>query len=310
MSIPEAQLETWSKVGSQTQSTDTYATVRNALDDKNAAYAGSIEIFLQGSYGNDTNVFGKDSDVDIVILCDKAYFRDLSRLSPLELAAYEAAAGGAPSYPFATFKADVIQVLKKKFGADVDTSSKKAVKIKANGNRRSADVLICQEFRRYSKYTGSRDDYTVGVGFRTTDGTLIENYPKFHSTTLTAKHQVTTQWLKPTIRIFKNIRNRLIDDRKLQSGAAPSYYLEGLLWNAPVEAFGTNYNTTVFNCLKWMTEVDESKLICANAMFPLLGDNSPVKWNPANFRAYRSQAISLWNDGSRPRLADRYGSDR
>jgi hypothetical protein len=138
---------------------------------------------LQGSYGNDTNVYGKDSDVDIVMLCDRAYFRELSRLTALERAAYDAAAGGAPSYPFATFKADVIQILKKKFGADVDTSIKKAVKIKANGSRRSADVSVCQEFRRYSKYTGSRADYTVGVGFLTTDGTRIENYPKFHSTT-------------------------------------------------------------------------------------------------------------------------------
>src|SRR5262249_54647902 len=237
MPIPEAQLETWSKVGSQTQSKDTYATIRNALDDKNAPYAGSIEIFLQGSYGNDTNVYGKDSDVDMVMVCDQAYFRDLSRLTALERATYDAAAGGAPSYPFAAFKADVIQVLKKKFGADVDTSSQKAVKIKTSGNRRSADVLICQEFRRYSKYTGSRDDYTVGIGFLTTDETLIENYPKFHSTTLTAKHQVTNQWLKPTIRVFKNIRNRLIDNKKLQSGVAPSYYLEGLLWNTPNESF-------------------------------------------------------------------------
>jgi hypothetical protein len=297
MSIPEAQLETWSKVGSQTQSKNTYATIRSALDDKNAAYAGSVDIFLQGSYGNDTNVFGKDSDVDIVILCDKAYFRDLSRLSPPMVTAYEAAAGGAPAYPFATFKADVIKVLNKNFRADVNTRGKNAVKIKANGNRRSADVLICQEFRRYSKYTGSSDDYTpYGVGFLTADGTLIENYPKLHSTLLTAKHQATKQWLKPTIRIFKNIRNRLIDDKKLQSGVATSYYLEGLLWNAPVEAFGTNYNTTVFNCLKWMSGVDECTLLCANAMFPLLGDNSPVTWSPVNFRTYTAEAISRWNN--------------
>jgi hypothetical protein len=296
MSIPEAQLETWSNVGSQTQSKDTYATIRNALSDKSAPYAGSIEIFLQGSYGNDTNVYGKDSDVDIVMRSDRAYFRDLSHLTAIERAAYDAAAGGAPDYPFATFKADVTKILKKNFGSDVDNSSKKAVKIKANGNRRSADVLICQEFRRYSKYTGSRDDYTIGVGFLTTDGTLIENYPKSHLTTLTAKHQVTNQWLKPTIRIFKNIRNRLIDNKKLQSGVAPSYYLEGLLWNAPNEAFGTSYNATVFNCLKWMNEVDEDTLACPNAVFLLLGENSPVKWSPANFGSLRSEAISLWND--------------
>jgi hypothetical protein len=296
MSIPESQLETWSNVGSQTQSKDTYATIRNALNDKTAPYAGSVEIFLQGSYGNDTNVYGKDSDVDIVMRGDRAYFRDLSRLTPIEKAAYEASAGGTSDYPFKTFKADVIKILKKNFGADVDTSNKKAVKIKASGNRRSADVLVCEDFRRYEKYTGSRGDYTLGVGFLTSDDTLIENYPKFHSTTLTAKHQATKQRFKPTIRIFKNMRNRLIDDKKLQSGIAPSYYVEGLLWNAPIGAVETTHNATVFNCLKWMNEVDVSTLVCANAMFGLLGDNSPVKWSPANFRAFKSQVISLWND--------------
>ena len=286
MPIPENQLDTWSKVGSQTQSKDTYATIRNALDIKTARYAGHIEIFLQGSYGNDTNIYGRDSDVDIVMLSDQAYFRDLSRLTPAQRTAYDAATGGAPSYPFQSFKADVIKVLTDKFGKDVDASNKKAIKIKANGNRRDADVLVCQDFRRYLKYTGSQDDYSTGVGFLTTDGTVIENYPKFHSVSLTAKHKVTTEWFKPTVRIFKNIRNRLIDDGKLQNGIAPSYFIEGLLWNAPSEAFGTNYNSTVFNCLRWMQEVDEGSLSCANAMFGLLGDNSPVKWNTANYRTF------------------------
>jgi hypothetical protein len=297
MSIPESQLETWSKIGSQTQSKDTYATIRNAIDVSTAPYVGGIEVFLQGSYGNDTNVYGKESDVDVVMRCDRAYFRDLSRLASSELAAYEAATGSSVvTYPFHTFKADVIRVLKGKFGNDVDTSSKKAIKIKANGNRRSADVLVCQDFRRYLKYTGLKGDYVTGVGFLTTEGTLIENYPKIHSASLMAKHQVTSQWLKPTIRIFKNIRSRLIDDGKLQNGVAPSYYLEGLLWNAPPDNFGKNYNSTVYSCLKWMNEVDESTLSCPNGMSGLFGDSTPIKWSPAKYRTFKSQAINLWND--------------
>lgn len=296
MPIPESQLETWAKVGSQTQSKDTYATIRNALDISTAPYKGNANIFLQGSYGNDTNVFGKESDVDIVLQSDASYFRDLTRLTPMQVAMYEAASGGAPSYPFQTFRTDVIKILQNKFGTDLDTTHKKALKIKANGNRRGADVLVCQDFRRYTTYTGKDSDYLTGVGFLTTDDVLIENYPKFHSTVLTAKHQVTNGWLKPTIRIFKNMRNRLIDDGKLANGIAPSYYLESLFWNAPDATFGKDYNTTVYNCLKWMNEVDESTLSCANAMFGLIGDNSPVKWSSANFRSFRSKAVTLWND--------------
>ena len=40
MPIPEAQLETWSKQGSVTQSRNTYATVKVALEASGAPYAG------------------------------------------------------------------------------------------------------------------------------------------------------------------------------------------------------------------------------------------------------------------------------
>jgi hypothetical protein len=137
--------------------------------------------------------------------------------------------GGNAAYTFQTFKADVIKSLKAKFGNDVDTSHKKAIKISANGNRRSADVLVCQDFRRYLKYTGSKDDYATGVGFLTTDGTLIENYPKIHSANLTAKHQVTSQWLKPTIRILALTAARHIQKSPLPSpeGTSPARATQG-----------------------------------------------------------------------------------
>jgi hypothetical protein len=163
-------------------------------------------------------------------------------------------------------------------------------------NRRGADVLVCQTFRRYRTFTGTPNDYDTGIAFLTTDGTRIDNYPKTHSASLTAKHQLTNGWLKPTVRIFKNIRNRLINDGTLQNGVAPSYYLEGLLWNAPINVFEKDYNTTVFDCLKWMHTIGEDTLSCTNGMSGLLGDTSPTKWSPANYRAFRNSTIKLWNN--------------
>jgi hypothetical protein len=50
MAIAESQLETWSSVGSVTQSSQTYATVKLALESKDAAYKDrSYSCFLQGS---------------------------------------------------------------------------------------------------------------------------------------------------------------------------------------------------------------------------------------------------------------------
>lgn len=81
----------------------------------------------------------------------------------------------------------------------------------------------------------------------TTDGTRIENYPKLHRENLTKKHQSTEQWLKPMVRVMKNMRSKLVADGTLDPGAAPSYYIEGLLYNIPNEKFGTSYGDCFVN---------------------------------------------------------------
>jgi hypothetical protein len=67
LAIPESQLETWSHQGAIVGSRTTYATIKNLLESAATPYAGKLfKVFLQGSYGNDTNIF-TESDVDIVI---------------------------------------------------------------------------------------------------------------------------------------------------------------------------------------------------------------------------------------------------
>jgi hypothetical protein len=103
MAIPESQFDTWSHQGSVTQSRDTYRTVRNALSTANAVYASrAYEVFLQGSYGNDTNIYA-ESDVDTVIRLDEIYGYDVNELPPEQQAPFRQAFTPA-SYSFADFK--------------------------------------------------------------------------------------------------------------------------------------------------------------------------------------------------------------
>lgn len=82
MAINETQLTTWSSVGSVQQSAATYQTIRSVLDHKDSAYYPKLyQIFLQGSYGNDTNVW-RDSDVDVVMRLTSVYYPDTSSLTP------------------------------------------------------------------------------------------------------------------------------------------------------------------------------------------------------------------------------------
>jgi hypothetical protein len=263
MAINEAQLETWSRQGSVAQSAGTYATVRTALEDVTAAYyPKNYSIFLQGSYGNDTNIYA-DSDVDVVIKLESIYYNDLSSLTAEEVALYNSARS-AGTYSFDDFKREVVAQLIKKFGSGVKPGSK-AIFIPGNGSRRDADVLAAVEFRKYLRFRSfSNEDYVEGICFWTKDGVKIINYPKLHSENCTTKHQATNSWFKPTVRILKNMRNNMVAQGYLNEGVAPSYFLEGLLYNMPNYMFGNSFTVILQYFLKWLGEVDKTTLLCAN----------------------------------------------
>lgn len=295
MSIPESQLEVWSHQGSVTQSAQTYDTLQRALNDSASPYyTKDFSIFLQGSYGNDTNVY-RDSDVDVVIRLNQTYYADTSGLSQDAKSNYDRAFTRA-TYSHTDFKGDVLAWLQKKFGAAV-TPGKKAIDVKGEGNRRDADVLVCAKHRRYrTGSTGVDSQYDEGIVFWTSDGTEIINFPKQHSENCTAKHQNTNQRFKRLVRVYKNMRNRMIDDGYLAKGIAPSYFVEGMLWNAPTDKFVQSYEDSFVNTFNWVSNADKTKLACANDLHWLVRDNSPVCWSTNSFDAYLAATRRYWND--------------
>jgi hypothetical protein len=99
-------------------------------------------------------------------------------------------------------------------------------------------VVVAFEYRRYYKFNGTSDQsFDTGMAFFTPDNTLIPNYPKQQSQYLTKKHQNTNNRVKPLVRIFKNMRNNLVADGKIGQKIAPSYFIEGLLYNVPNDKF-------------------------------------------------------------------------
>lgn len=294
MAIPDSQLETWSHQGSITQSSTTYATVKRALEAADTNYAGkSFEVFLQGSYGNDTNIYA-ESDVDVVIRLDSIYHYDVTALNAQELAAFKAALIPG-TYPYADYKAHVVAALQESFGAADVKPGKKAVKIRANGSRRSADVVVATEFRRY--YSGLLGvQFERGICFFNTSGDRIANYPKQHSANCTAKHQATNGWFKPMVRILKNMRGQLIDDGAIEEGSAPSYFLEGLLFNVPDDKFGKSYGDTFVAAMTWILQAERDKFVCASRQHYLVRDSAATCWPAADCAGFLAQVVKLWND--------------
>jgi len=192
MPIPESQLETWSHQGSITQSSNTYNAIKSVLEANTTPYAGkNFKVFLQGSYGNDTNIYA-ESDVDIVIRLDDCFHSDLESLSDDEKSAYKQAFSDA-TYTHTDFKRDVLSVLEDQYGSAVKTGDK-AIAIDASGSRRKSDVIVATQFRRYFKFRSASDsEYVEGICFFNAAGERIANYPKQHSANLTAKHQASSK---------------------------------------------------------------------------------------------------------------------
>ena len=296
MPIPESQLETWSHQGSITQSSNTYNSIKNVLEAGTTPYAGkNFKVFLQGSYGNDTNIYA-ESDVDIVIRLEGCFQSDLSKLTEEEKAAYKAAHHDA-TYTHVDFKRDVQSVLATQYGSAVKAGDK-AIAIDANGSRRKADVIAAIQFRRYFKFRSTSDSsYVEGICFFNAAGERIANYPKQHSANLTTKHQASSKWLKPMARVFKNMRSRMVDDGLIKAGIAPSYYIEGLVYNVPNDKLASNYQNCVVNILNWYRqEADKTEMVCANEQYYLLRDGLHTCWPQANGDAFVDAAVKLWND--------------
>src|SRR3546814_12400574 len=83
------------------------------------------------------------------------------------------------------------------------------------------------------------------------------------------------------------MRSRMVDDGLIKAGVAPSYYIEGLLYNVPNEKLTSSYQDCVVNVLNWYRqEAKKAELVCANEQYYLLRDSSHTCWPQANCDAF------------------------
>ncbi len=283
MAIPESQLTTWANQGAITTAKSTADSVKNALNSHTGWPSGiDFEIYLQGSYKNDTNIRG-DSDVDVVAQLNSTFYSNLSEDQKTTLGLTPA------SYHLSDFRADVLKVLKNYYGQSQITEGNKSIKIKANNGRLPADVVVCSQYRRYK--TVNSYDYVEGMCFWTkNDNRQVINYPKVHYDNGVSKHQNSSEWHKPVVRLFKNFRGSVSGD------ATPSYFLECMLYNTPNSKFGTSYADTFCNIVNWLNENSLDNFVCQNGQLNLFG-TSQEQWSTSEAKTFIKNLISLWNKG-------------
>lgn len=294
MAIPNSQLQTWAAQGSVTQSASTYNTIKDKLEEAGSPYATQdSRVFLQGSYGNSTNIY-RESDVDVVICLTSAFQHNTAGLTPVQKAAFDAAYQNA-TYTLDQFKTDVHAHLVAAYGNDVYLG-KKAIQIRATTSRRKTDVIVAMEHRHYFSFlTLASQSHGDGIVFKNSAGKRIINYPEYHRANLVTKNTNAGGRFKSYVRIFKNMRVRAVSEGFLAEGNAPSYYIEGLLYNLPDNYFVADYATGVNAILNFLATADRSAFTCANGFHILHGDDPDLQWTKLKGDQFILALRVLWN---------------
>jgi predicted nucleotidyltransferase len=217
-----------------------------------------IDVFVQGSYANGTNV-RQDSDVDVCVLYKgNAFFTDYQLAPNLNDAALSLITA---DYNYRVFKIEIEAALVAYFGRQSVRRGNKAFDIRENTYRIDADVVPCFEHRLYS---GDRFNYSYRSGTQLfpDNGPKIVNWPKQNHDNGAVKDLLTGSKFKALTRILKNLRFKMMDEGDKLAEAIPSYLIECLLWNVPVERFANVLYTQNFHqvlAYLWgQTRTDES----------------------------------------------------
>ena len=301
MAIPERQLEIWANQGAVKSSAATYESVKNCITNGSWKDDVHFQIYLQGSYKNTTNIYG-NSDVDIVVEFTSVFHSDTSNLDEVGKAVHDALGPG--QYTLAAFKKAIVERLKKCYGDNAVMVRNKAIKIKGNGSRLDADVVVCNTYKKYNKNNGSRYLTAVkGIRFAEENtGKIIINYPTPHYDNGVAKNQYarTNGNLKKVTRIFKNMKASLVEHQAMSAGTAPSYFVECLIYNALDNHFRNNsYQNMVVPIINQFINDDKSdacdKYLCQNEQRWLFGSGDQ-QWSKTAAREYVEKLVYVWEN--------------
>ena len=210
--------------------TDTFAyslRMRRSSDSRN------IKLFVQGSYANNTNV-RTESDVDVAVIQEETFLPEYRKDSVYPQSGADYGFTPAPAAA-KTFKDEVQEALKCKFGTDVERKNK-SIKVHGNTYRKDADTVPCRRYRDYRQdYRRDASNFVGGVVIYPDNGGMIINYPEQHIASGRKKNNDTNHHYKKMVRIMKKMRY-LMEDSYITaySSAAKnvsSFMLESLLWN-------------------------------------------------------------------------------
>jgi hypothetical protein len=148
-----------------------------------------------------------------------------------------------------------------------------------------ASIIPCLQYRHYNSFRDYSTEYIEGIILWTQiDNRQIINYPKLHYKGSANKHQSTRERYKSIVRIFKQARNKAVENGFISEGVSSSYFLECLLYNIPNILFSSSLQDSYKDITYHILTNINSSYICQNEMVYLFG-NAQDQWSISNATA-------------------------
>ncbi len=289
MAITEGQLRVWAERGTA-ERLKTVITVAEAqiLSPRAPKLLQRCDLFLQGSYAQKTNI-GSSSDVDLLLISKRFTTRDGAALKDIRSWQRE----------HALLKNTAYSWLKVCYGNKVFLN-RKVVHVQRGDGHNAMDILPCFQHVKNTEVNQMPRTHR-GVSFFLNDGTMITNFPFALASQGEIKHQATNCYFKPMVRILKSMRD-IAKDLDLPDKffyAAPSYYIEGLLYNAPNSLFGGSYTETFLKTVAWLLKGDKGSYFCVNSLQRLCNDAEMGGWSTKDCENFLIAMMHLWDNWNR-----------
>lgn len=240
MKYTEQILQSWTTPLTESEekrAENTIEMIRSALNASDELKAMNIEVFIQGSFANNTNV-RSESDVDVCVMLKDTFHSDFPKGKKREDYGFIPA-----SLKFSDYRNMVKRALQNKFKSEYVEEGNKSLKIHENSYHVDADVVPSFQLRNYY-YLGSTDKnkYVEGTYFVSKDLNEVKNYPKIHLNNGREKNKKTNFKYKKLVRIMKHVKNNMVDDKVTDGTKITSFLVECLVWNIPNDRI-TGYST-------------------------------------------------------------------
>ena len=280
MPISERTLSRWSHHQAAKPFKRAHVPIRKAMEEHRGLSQFTYEVFLQGSYKNDTNL-GGDSDVDVVIRLAHKLKPDVVALTGAVLQRDDSHKAAHKQWQL--FRRHALKAVRARFGDDA-SSGRKTLKIKKGKLPAAADLVVTLRYRG-------------GIALYLSDERRwVVSFPQQHHQRGLKKERATNNRFKRTIRMFKAARNRLVENEVLTKEEAASYFIECLLYNVPDDQFKRKRASTYTGILEWLKTANLNDFKCQNGKLDLFGPGRE-QWTQKKAQGFVRALQELWEAG-------------